>query len=224
MAAPSRPTARRSPSPRQGTHTVVYWSVDAAGNSEGQHTGYVNIDLTAPVTTRHDLQADNHSGWRNASQTVSLSPADGSGSGVAATYYTLDGGAQQTYGAPFAVSGVPAATPSSTGRSTRPATPRPHNTGYVNIDLTAPATDRHDLQANGNSGWQSTAQSVTLTPSDAPARAWQTTYYTVDGGAQQTYGAPFTVSAAGHAHHRLLVGRWRRQQRGASTPATSTST
>ncbi len=107
----------------QGTHTVVYWSVDGAGNIEGQHTGYVNIDLTAPVTTPTNLQVDNHSGWRNASQTVSLSAADGSGSGVVATYYTLDGGAQQTYGAPLR-SRVPATTPSSTGRSTRPATSR----------------------------------------------------------------------------------------------------
>ena len=36
-----------------GTHTVVYWSVDVAGNTEAQHTGYVNIDTTAPVDHRH---------------------------------------------------------------------------------------------------------------------------------------------------------------------------
>ncbi len=43
-----------------GSHTVVYWSVDAAGNVETQNTGYVNIDLTAPATIGHGPAGQRH--------------------------------------------------------------------------------------------------------------------------------------------------------------------
>ncbi len=87
----------------QGSHTIVYWSVDKAANTEAKHTGYVNIDTTAPTTTATGLQASATSGWRTTGQTVTLTATDAL-SGVTATYYTIDGGAQQTYTAPFVVS------------------------------------------------------------------------------------------------------------------------
>ena len=33
----------------EGTHSLVYWSVDSAGNVEQQHTVAVNIDKKAPA-------------------------------------------------------------------------------------------------------------------------------------------------------------------------------
>jgi hypothetical protein len=74
----------------EGIHTIAYWSVDIAGNVEEQHTTTVKIDKTAPTTS------DNApTGWVNTPVTVILSGND-SGSGFAATNYTIDGGAQQT--------------------------------------------------------------------------------------------------------------------------------
>ncbi len=46
-----------------GSNTIVYWSVDNAGNIEGYNTGYVNIDTTAPITTASGLQTSNNTGW-----------------------------------------------------------------------------------------------------------------------------------------------------------------
>ena len=108
-----------------GSHAVTYWSVDAAGNREATHTGYVNIDTTAPTTTATGLAADDQSGWTNTAHGHRCPHGRGrSGSGVASTYYTVDGGDQTTYSGPFTVSGD-GQHRSRTGRSTRSATPRP---------------------------------------------------------------------------------------------------
>ena len=108
-----------------GRHQVTYWSVDGAGNVETAGSGYVNIDAAAPQTTAAGLQADAHSGWRTSDETVTLSAGDGSGSGVAATTYTVDGGAAQPLHSAVHRSQASASTRSPTPRRTRRATPRP---------------------------------------------------------------------------------------------------
>ena len=70
----------------EGTHTVSFWSEDVLGAVEGAKTALVKIDDTAPVST------DNHLGSYTASATVNIASAD-TLSGVASTYYTLDGAA-----------------------------------------------------------------------------------------------------------------------------------
>ena len=35
----------------QGAHTITYWSVDLAGNTEDAHSGYLSIDSKAPNAT-----------------------------------------------------------------------------------------------------------------------------------------------------------------------------
>jgi len=76
-----------------GSHTLQFWSVDKSGNTEAAKTvnftvtAPVPVDATAPVTTS-DAKASYVS-----SAALKLTATD-SGSGVAATYYRLDGGAQ----------------------------------------------------------------------------------------------------------------------------------
>ena len=178
----------------QGSHAVVYWSVDAGGNTETSHTGYVNIDTTAPVTTATGLQTDNHSGWtKTTPQSVSLTATDAQ-SGVATTNYTLDGVAHLYTGAPFLVAGNGSHTVtywSTDGVGNVEAT----HTGYVNIDTSAPVTTATGLQPGNQSGWQNVSQVVSLGANDALSGV-AATYYTLDG-ATQTYTNPFTVSAQG---------------------------
>ena len=177
-------------------HVVAWWSVDAAGNTEAAHTGYVNIDLTAPASTATGLQANDHSGWRTTTQTVALNAGDGSaGSGVAATYYTVDGGAQQTYTASFQVSGE-GSHPVTYWSVDAVGNAEAAHTGYVNIDLTAPTTAAAGLQPDTTSGWQNTSQLVTLTPDDGTGSGVASTHYT-NGGGTLAYSAPFTVSGQG---------------------------
>jgi hypothetical protein len=79
----------------EGTHTVSYWSVDAAGNVEQPHSVSVKIDKTAPATAATTTPAAPASGWYLADVAINLAPTDAA-SGVAATWYTVDGGAPQS--------------------------------------------------------------------------------------------------------------------------------
>jgi hypothetical protein len=75
-----------------GTRTIEFWSVDRSGNAETPHkTVSFMVDNVGPTTTRTSGIA----GGRYANP-ITLSATDNAGgSGVAATYYTVDGGAQQ---------------------------------------------------------------------------------------------------------------------------------
>jgi photosystem II stability/assembly factor-like uncharacterized protein len=80
-----------------GSHTLEFWSVDAAGNPESPHKTAkfvitappASLDTTAPVTK-----------WPGAAATfvtkatIVLSASDGNGTGVAGTHYILDSGAE----------------------------------------------------------------------------------------------------------------------------------
>ena len=177
-----------------GTHTIVYWSVDVAGNTEAHHTGYVNIDTTAPATTATGLQANNHTGWATTSQTVTLSATDAQ-SGVTTTYYTIDGGTQLLYAGPFLVGGNGTHTVTYWSVDAAGNIEAAH-TGFVNIDITAPVTTRHGSagrQPHGLAEREPGRQSGRERPLSGVA----VTYYTLDSVTRQTYTSPFTVSGQG---------------------------
>jgi hypothetical protein len=79
-----------------GTFTIKYFSVDAAGNAEAVKTAgtVIQIDKNAPTTT--DNTATVGAGPHQTAQTVTLTPNDTGGSGVAATYYTTNGSTPTT--------------------------------------------------------------------------------------------------------------------------------
>jgi hypothetical protein len=67
------------------TNYVRYFSTDNAGNPETVNSATVQIDKTDPVTS------DNApAGWQFPSVTITLTPTDTGGSGVANTYYCVD--------------------------------------------------------------------------------------------------------------------------------------
>ncbi len=154
---------------------------DVAGNAAAFASPSVNIDLTPPVT------ASTVSGT-----TITLSATDNL-SGVASTFYTVDGGAQQTYTIPFAVDA-----------------PGSHTITYWSVDkagnvesahtfgttVTLPTTTSSLAGTPGNAGWYRSSVTVTLTAT-AGTLAIASTCYTLDGTVQQTYSAPFNVSGDG---------------------------
>jgi hypothetical protein len=82
----------------EGITTVTYWATDTASNTEGAHTATIRIDKTAPATR------DDHLATYAGSATIHLSATDAR-SGVAHTYYTLNG-LPQTEGSVVVVGGA----------------------------------------------------------------------------------------------------------------------
>jgi hypothetical protein len=82
----------------EGTHTLVYWSVDFAGIVEQQRTAEVNIDKTAPVTTVsvNPGVPSGSNGWYTSDVTVTVAVYD-TLSDVSKTEYQVNGGAWTTY-------------------------------------------------------------------------------------------------------------------------------
>jgi len=85
----------------EGSHTITFWTRDAAGNVETAGAPLtLKIDRTAPATTLINPISP-ASGWFVTSGIPFAFDAGDALSGVAATNYTIDGGAPQTYGEPF---------------------------------------------------------------------------------------------------------------------------
>ncbi len=112
-----------------GQHAVTYWATDAAGNVEAVQTGWVNI--SNPFAQATNLSADNHSGWRNAATTVTIT-GSGDRAPIVISYGVDGGGVQQAATNPATVtaerrrqphasSSSPRTTPGSRA-ATRPAT------------------------------------------------------------------------------------------------------
>ena len=151
----------------EGTSTTqALYAVGCAGTAKAWAVGNGGTilayrpDLQAPVTTAAGLQADDQSGWRTTPQTVTLTAADTGRSGLATTFFTLDGGGQTPYTAAFAVSGE------GKHRVTywsvdQAGNVEAVNTGWVNIDLTVP-TVGHDADP----AWHAGDVTVHLTPAD----------------------------------------------------------
>ena len=71
-------------SANDATKTAYAWVKDNAGNISSALTAEVLVDTTAPVTG-----SDASSAWSAINETVTLSPTDTGGSGVAYTYYCV---------------------------------------------------------------------------------------------------------------------------------------
>jgi len=117
----------------EGQNLISYWSVDNAGNVEAEKTVTVNVDKTNPTTTL--TTSSDVSIWNNSDVEVTLTAAD-SVSGVANTFYTVNGGEEQI-GSTFVVN--------TEGKNTisywsvdKAGNVEAAKTGMINLDKSAP--------------------------------------------------------------------------------------
>jgi outer membrane protein assembly factor BamB len=179
-----------------GEHYLIYWSTDVAGNIEGQLYATFKIDASAP-TTQATISGVYGNGWYRDPAQVTLSASD-SLSGVADSFYTVDGGEAQTYTTPFNVSGgshvINYWSVDAVGNV------EAQHALTVNVDADAPSTQLATAGTAGTNGWYRSSVQVSLTPTDIRSGV-ANTYYSVDGGATQAYTGTFTVS--GDAQHSV---------------------
>ncbi len=184
----------------QGVHTVVYWSVDNAGNAETPKTANVRLDGVDPATTvgLSPSTPGGANGWYTTAPTFALGASDAT-SGVATTSYRVDGGSATTYpGSPVT---VPVGQHTIAYWSTDAAgnVETAHTTSPIRVDTVRPSTTITTVPASpdGSNGWfRQTSVSFTLAGSDTTSGV-ASLHYTIDGGAAQVYSGPVTVGTPG---------------------------
>lgn len=137
----------------EGIHTLEYWSVDNADNSETHKTAQIKIDKTPP-TIKHDLNPlPNGAGWNNSNVTVTFICDDGAGSGIASC---TDPQIVETEGANQPVPGQ--AVDNAGNSADDPAT--------VSVDKTAPTIEPAVAGVLGKNGWYVSTVKVSFTCDD----------------------------------------------------------
>jgi len=175
-----------------GTHTVLYRSVDDAGNVETPHSCTVKIDVGAPTTSVSG--ADN--AWHTGDVTLDFTGHD-AGSGVAATEHSTDGGATWTTGGSLVV-------PATAGDGSHTVLYRSSDVfGHVEgpqsctvkIDASAPVT----TASGAGDAWHTNDVTVTLSASDG-ASGVGSTEYSIDGGGWTTGTSVLVAAPADHSN------------------------
>lgn len=168
----------------EGRHTVSYWSVDAAGNTEQKQSFAVQVDLSSPTVTAVQAPEANAQGWNNSDVTVRFDCADqpelsGLASCTDPQTVTDEGRAQEVNGSAIDFAG---------NRATGSA--------VVNLDKTAPSiTGSPDRAANDN-GWYDDDVTVTFRSEDAlSGTAWVTPPQRLGEGGDQSVTGSATDAA-----------------------------
>ncbi len=173
--------------------------LDRAGNGTTTTVSGIKIDRTPPNTTA-SVPAPLPSGWYAGPVSVTLSATDAL-SGVATTFYSVDGGAPQTYSGPFTFNqkGTHTLTFWSVDNAgnVEDKTAGGHSI-TLKIDNIPPSTGATltPPTPDGTQNWYVTAVNVQLSAADAESGV-AATYYRIDDGAPQTYSGPFTFNQSG---------------------------
>jgi len=170
---------------------------DLAGNSSIATVSGIMIDRSRP-TTRAVVPAPLESGWYGQAIPITLVGTDNL-SGIAATYYTVDGGEAAQYAGPFTFAEEGEHTIafwSVDGAGNRETAGAPLT---VKLDTTAPTTTVIN-PISPDLGWFVVSGiPVAFRAADAGAGI-AASYYAIDGGDELQYGEPFTAQLSTGIH------------------------
>jgi hypothetical protein len=189
--------------PVDGAYTTLVQATDGLGNTTAfgsETTAAFKYDTVAPATTLTTTPAspDGTNGWfKQASVQFTLMATDAT-SGVAATYYTVDGGSVQSY--------TGAVTISSQGDHTLQFYSQDNagnfesvQTSHIKLDDAVPSTTLtiNPANPNGSGGWYKTTPSFTLSATDGTSGVYQS-FYRIDNGPQTLYTGAVNIPDGPH--------------------------
>lgn len=178
-----------------GTHTLSYWCVDVAGNTESAHSSVFKVDNAAPVTQLSTSGTAGTNGWFRSAVQVSLNASDSNQSGVVSTSYSVDGGATQTYTGAFSI-GTEGVHQVNFWSVDVAGNTEAQQSVAVKIDFTAGTLQKSISGVLSSLNYYTTPVQVTMTASDLLSGV-ANIFYRIDGGATNTYTGPFTISIDG---------------------------
>jgi hypothetical protein len=169
-----------------GSHTLLYYSVDKAGNTEQSHNIAFAVPASAPSTTATVAGTLGSNEWYTSAVKVTLKASDPLGASyVAKTLYRLDSAASQTYGAPISVTGDGSHTLVYYSVDTAGNTEAAHTLTFK-IDATPPVVSWGAASPSPNSsGWNNTTVSIAYSAS------------AVSGIKTEIPGSPIKISTQG---------------------------
>jgi hypothetical protein len=177
-----------------GNYALQFYSQDAVGNVSATQTKYAVLDKTEPTTSH-----DSNSNWRKNDLNVALSPSDGAGCGISATYYCVDDDNSCTPGSSGTTASI-----TCDANSVCQTYLRYNSLDHAGLAETVKALlvkiDKQNpgTTDDGNTDWQSASQSVTLTPTDYSGSGISATYYCSDDTnacTPSTSGTSIAISA-----------------------------
>jgi len=187
--------------PGDGNHTVQYYSIDHAGNTENTKSAIIKVDRAAPTTTLILQGLLGSQGWYVTNVSVTLSAYDAT-SGVNYTKYKLNNGSWMVYTGSFVLTtngnytlyyySVDIAGNSETIKQM---------SFRIQHDVLPPVTTPGFSGVMGNNNWFVSPVTVTLNAVDDSAGV-AITKYQLDAGAWKTYTGAFQVAT--DAVHSLL--------------------
>jgi hypothetical protein len=189
----------------QGCHTANLRAWDNSGFASGDLTyGPVCYDTVAPVTTA-TLSGTFSGGVYTSPVTVTLTATDG-GSGVATTYYQINGGSTLAYTAPFKLT--------ATGKKTVTfhsvdVAGNVENNEVINFTIQSPTTTSVVSSANPSSYGAQVTFTATVTPNFGGAALGTVTFKdgssTLGTGSLSGGVATFTISTLAVGSHPITA-------------------
>ena len=174
-----------------GVHTITYRSWAFGDVAEPTRTAVVRVDTAAPATSDSAP-----AGWQSGAVTVTLSPSDAA-SGVAATTWSLDGGAAHPgTSVPVSGDGVHTITYSSTDNAGNTESTR---TATVRIDGAAPSASC----AEDGRWFNTPAATATIASSDGGSGVAKVEYRVDQGDWQAGASAPLAGAGAHAVSYRV---------------------
>lgn len=180
----------------EGPHTVTYWATDLVGNESTHVDQAVDIDVTAPVVSVTVASDQTSANWHSAPTTVTVSVVE-TASGIASTFYSIDGLPPVAYTGPFTISsdGPHTITAWATDNVGNLSATASH---AADIDAVAPVVDQVVFTADQNIlDWYSSPTTVTLSAVDVVGGSGLAQILYILDGSPAVYGAPFAITASG---------------------------